>query len=171
MSSRNFQLNVVDVHGPVYSGRVVFVVIPGVLGELGILAGHAPLLSEMQAGELRIHPSEHQTEILFVEGGMAEVQPDTVTILADSSMRVTDIDPRLAAEKVAMVETHMRQEHSSQMDFRKAELELQKEVAKLRAYEHYQRSAQRGGMGRISYDWQRPPLEAAPHIHVEALED
>ncbi|MGC9127861.1 MAG: ATP synthase F1 subunit epsilon [Acidithiobacillus sp.] len=167
---RSFRLNVADVHGEVFTGLVEFVVVPGMLGELGILPGHAPLISILRAGELRITPVEGHPQILFLEGGMVEVQPNIVTVLADNSLRVTDIDPKLSKSRIAAAQQALKDHRGhSDMDFAKAELELQRELAKLGAFERYRASVQEG-KGQY-YDWQRPAPQAAPKIHAEALEE
>ncbi len=79
----------------VYRGEATILVAPGSAGELGILPRHAPLLSELEAGELRITHGKGVDEV-FISGGYIEVQPDTITILADTAERATDIDEAVA---------------------------------------------------------------------------
>lgn len=167
--SRHFHLQIVDVHGEIYTGLATFVVVPGELGELGILAGHAPLISILKAGELRITPVEGPPEILFIEGGMVEVQHEMVTVLANNGLRVSDIDPKLSQNRISAAERILKERKASEMDFVAAELALQSELAKLRAFQKYQQARQ--GNEKLEYGWERPPLEGIPEINVQTLED
>ncbi|MGE4531169.1 MAG: ATP synthase F1 subunit epsilon [Acidithiobacillus sp.] len=167
---RSFRLNVVDVHGEVYSGTVQFVAVPAEMGEIGILPGHAPLLTSLRAGELRINQDDGQKQILFLEGGLLEIQPEVVTILANATLRVMDIDIHDTQSRIKLAEADLRKKTEiPSMDFAKAELELQREIAKLNAYERYQTQEQRGNIS--AYDWERPPLQNVPTVNVKELED
>lgn len=86
----------------VYRGEAEKLVAPGSAGELGILPSHAPLLSELTAGELRITHGDNVDEV-FISGGYMEVQPDVITVLADTAERATDMDEAaaLAAQRKA----------------------------------------------------------------------
>ncbi|MBU2856645.1 MAG: ATP synthase F1 subunit epsilon [Acidithiobacillus ferrooxidans] len=168
--NRTFRLNVVDVHGEVYTGMARFVAVPAELGEIGILPGHAPLLSGLRPGELRITQPDGQTQILFLEGGMLEIQPDIVTILADASLRISDIDIHESRERIKDAQSTLAKRAVPAMDFARAELELQREVAKLHAYQRYQIHEQRGG-GTGNYNWERPALQNVPKVNVQELED
>jgi len=163
-----FSLQVADVHGLVYSGQCVFLVLPGEMGELGILAHHAPLLSTLQAGEMRMQLPDGSVEVLFLEGGFAEVQPAGVTVLADLSLRIPDLDPAAIKENIANAKNILAQAKQSEMNFLAAELELQRELAKYRAYQKY------SGVPvseKPEYDWHRPAVPEAPKINPSALED
>lgn len=168
--NRTFRLNVVDVHGEVYSGMARFAAVPAELGEIGILPGHAPLLSGLRAGELRITQPDGQTQILFLDGGILEIQPDIVTILADASLRIADIDIHDSGERIKDAQSTLAKREVSAMDFARAELELQREVAKLHAYQRYQAHEQRGD-GTGNYNWERPALQNVPKVNVQELED
>ncbi|MDX8403323.1 MAG: F0F1 ATP synthase subunit epsilon [Mariprofundaceae bacterium] len=87
----------------VYRGEAEMLVAPGAAGDLGILPKHSPLLCALTAGELRITVSPEEVDEVFVSGGFMEVQPDMITILADTAERATDIDEAaaLAAERKA----------------------------------------------------------------------
>lgn len=167
-TGRNFRLNVVDVHGEVYSGKASFAAVPAEIGEIGIMPGHAPLLSTLRAGELRITPLNGQKQILFIEGGILEIQRDVVTILANSTLRISDIDILDTQKRIKFAEAHLQDKVPS-MDFAQAELELRREVAKLRAFERYQSLEQHGNTD--AYQWERPPLQSVPQINVQELED
>ena len=168
--NRAFRINVVDIHGEVYSGMAHFAAVPAELGEIGILPGHAPLLSGMRAGELRITQADGQTQILFLEGGLLEIQPDIVTILANASLRIMDIDIQDSKERIRDAQSTLAKAAVHPMDFARAELELQREVAKVHAYQRYQAYEQRGG-NTSDYDWERPPLQNVPKVNAQELED
>lgn len=168
-AQHRFRLQVVDVHGEIYNDLATFVVVPGELGELGILFGHAPLISILRAGELRITPIKAPPEILFIEGGLVEVQPGIVTVLAHKGIRVSDIDPKLSQNRISAAERVLNASQGTDMDFAAAELELQQELAKLKAFQRYQLALQGGQQQK--YAWERPPLEDIPEINVQALED
>jgi len=106
----------------VYRGEAKKLVAPGAAGELGILPRHAPLLSELTAGELRITHGEDVDEV-FISGGYMEVQPDVITVLADTAERATDVDEAaaLAAQRKAEEELASRKDD---VDLALAEAEL-----------------------------------------------
>jgi len=168
--NRTFRINVVDIHGEVYSGMARFAAVPAELGEIGILPGHAPLLSGLRAGELRITQADGQTQILFLEGGLLEIQPDIVTILANASLRIMDIDIHDSKERIKDAQSTLAKAAVPPMDFARAELELQREVAKVHAYQRYQAHEQRGG-STSDYNWERPPLQNVPKVNVQELEE
>jgi len=106
----------------VYRGEADHLVAPGVLGELGILPRHSPLLSELTTGELRITHGENVDEV-FISGGYIEVQPDVITVLADTAERATDMDEAaaLAAQRKAEEKLASRKDD---VDLALAEAEL-----------------------------------------------
>ncbi|WP_248885351.1 ATP synthase F1 subunit epsilon [Acidithiobacillus acidisediminis] len=168
-ANRTFSLSVVDVNGLVYSGDCTFVVLPGELGELGIFARHAPLLSILQAGELRAHFPDGLAEVLFIEGGFAEIQPSGVMVLADVSLRIPDLNPNAIKKGIEKAkEAVMQNKKHNTIDFIKAEQELQRELAKYRSYTKYTST---GSEQRQEYNWQRPTVAAPPKINPAALED
>ncbi len=163
-----FRLHVVDVHGEVYYGDARFVAVPAEMGEVGILPGHAPLLSRMRPGELRITKGDGVLQILFLDGGMLEVQPYLVSILADASLRVPDIDLKDTEARLQAAQRTLSDEHTSEMNLLMAEQELKRELAKLQAHQRYQQNLQ---MGKTDgYDWRRPPLTGIPQVNIHDLE-
>src|SRR4249919_1784785 len=102
--ANTIHVDVVSAEESIYSGDAEFVVLPGVLGELGIYPRHAPLFTQIKPGTVRIKvPGQAEEELVFVQGGFLEVQPHTVTVLADTAIRGRDLDEvkALAAKKVA----------------------------------------------------------------------
>lgn len=87
------QVNIVSAEEAIFSGEAELLVAPGETGELGILPGHAPLLTRIKAGTVKIkQPGKTEDELIYVSGGMMEVQPKALTILADTSIRAHDLD-------------------------------------------------------------------------------
>lgn len=163
-----FRLHVVDFHGEVYNGHARFVVVPAEMGDVGILPGHAPLLSGIRPGELRITQEDGALQILFLDGGMLEVQPYLVSILADASLRVPDIDLKDTEARLQAAQRALS-EHTSEMNLLMAEQELKRELAKIQAHQRYQQNLQLGKAD--GYDWRRPPLTGVPEISIQDLEE
>lgn len=90
--------NVVSAEKKLFDGRVEFIVASGVMGELGILPGHAPLLSELKAGTIKLTKQGGTEELIYVSSGFLEVQPTVVTILADTAERAVNLDEAAAKE-------------------------------------------------------------------------
>jgi F-type H+-transporting ATPase subunit epsilon len=109
------------------------VFVPGSQGELGIAPRHAPLLTTMKAGEVRVQ-SEGQEQSFYVSGGALEVQPNLVTVLADTAARAHDLDEAAALAAKQRAEDAMR-ERTDKVDIAEAQAELVRAVAQLRAIE------------------------------------
>ena len=107
----------------IFSGRVEFLVAAGSLGDLGIYPGHAPLLTELIPGPVRVKKQNGEEEIYYVSGGYLEVQPGTVTVLADTAVRAQNLD-EAAAEQA-------RQEAESAILRQNAEIEYSRAAAQL----------------------------------------
>lgn len=91
--AHTLQVNIVSAEEAIFSGEAELLVAPGETGELGILPGHAPLLTRIKAGTVKIkQPGKTEDELIYVSGGMMEVQPKALTILADTSIRAHDLD-------------------------------------------------------------------------------
>ena len=96
---KTFHVDIVSSEQSIFSGEATMLIAPGEAGELGILPEHIPLLTRVKPGVLRILPAEGgEEEIIYVSGGMMEVQPDRVTVLADTSVRAHDLDEAKAME-------------------------------------------------------------------------
>jgi len=97
--SNTLHVDVVSAEQQIWSGEAEFVVLPGEVGELGVYPRHAPLITRIKAGEVRIKPpGEAPEELIFVAGGYLEVQPKVVTVLADTAIRGHDLDEAKALE-------------------------------------------------------------------------
>jgi len=130
MATSTVKVLVATAEREVYRGEAEMLVAPGVAGDLGILPKHAPLLCALTAGELRITVGAEEVDEVFVSGGFMEVQPDMITVLADSAERATDIDEAaaLAAERKAKEVLAGKQDD---VDYAVAEAELSMTAARL----------------------------------------
>jgi len=104
----NLQVDVVSVQEAIFSGEAKFVVLPGEAGELGILPGHAPLISRIRSGTVKIVRPDSSEEHVFVVGGILEVQPGSVMVLADTAIRGDDLDEARAMEARKKAEEALR---------------------------------------------------------------
>ncbi len=91
------QLEIVSLTGPIWSGRVREVTLPGAAGEFGVLRGHTALLATLREGVIHVHPHDGQALEIYVSGGCVEVQPEQVLVLADLAERDSDLDAARAA--------------------------------------------------------------------------
>ncbi|MBS4096007.1 MAG: F0F1 ATP synthase subunit epsilon [Sulfuricella sp.] len=96
--SLTLKLNVVSVEAEIYSGEATRISVPAALGEIGILPRHTPLITRLRAGEVRVHGSDGRQVLIYVSGGMLEIQPQVVTILADTATRASSTDKAAADE-------------------------------------------------------------------------
>ncbi|ASI91541.1 MULTISPECIES: F0F1 ATP synthase subunit epsilon [Vibrio] len=135
VSQTTFQLNVVSAEGTLYSGPAHAIAVAGADGELGIRPGHSPLISKIKPGVARILGDLKQPEqILYVSGGLVEVQPDVVTVLADTALHGKDIDKARAEAARRAAEENINK-YTDDVNFAQAQLELAKALAQLRAVE------------------------------------
>src|SRR3954462_1014209 len=104
-TSNTIHVDVVSAEESIYSGEAEFVVLPGEAGELGIYPQHTPLITRIKPGSVRIKPTGGAAEeLIFVAGGILEVQPKVVTVLADTAIRGTDLDEAKANEAIKRAE-------------------------------------------------------------------
>jgi F-type H+-transporting ATPase subunit epsilon len=126
-------VDVVSAEESIFSGLAEFVVLPGEGGELGILPGHMPLMTRIKPGTVRLKlPNQEAEELFFVAGGMLEVQPNMVTVLADTAIRGKDLDEAKALDAKKRAEEAMV-ERSSELDYARAQAELAEAIAQLAA--------------------------------------
>ncbi len=132
-------VDVVSAEESIFSGLAEFVVLPGEAGELGILPGHMPLMTRIKPGAVRLKvPQQDQEELIFVAGGILEVQPGVVTVLADTAIRGKDLDEAKALDAKKKAEEAMA-DRSAEMDFARAQAELAEAVAQLAAIQKLRR--------------------------------
>jgi len=131
--AKTLHVDIVSAEQAIFSGEAVRVIAPGEAGELGILPEHTPLLTRIRPGTVRIQAAEGgEEEVIYVSGGMMEVQPDVVTILADTSVRAHDLDEAKAMEAKRLAEEALAN-RSGAMDHAKALAELAEASAQLAA--------------------------------------
>lgn len=125
------QVEVVSAEESIFSGQAEFVVLPGEAGELGVYANHTPLITRIKAGPVRIKvPGEARDELIFVAGGILEIQPDVVTVLADTAIRGADLDEARAADAKRAAEEALVNA-KSKLDLARAHSELAAITAQL----------------------------------------
>jgi F-type H+-transporting ATPase subunit epsilon len=90
--ANTIHVEIVSAEGQIFSGEASMVFVPGSQGELGIAPRHAPLLTTLKAGEVRVQSEGHEEQVFYVGGGALEVQPNKVTVLADTALRAKDLD-------------------------------------------------------------------------------
>jgi F-type H+-transporting ATPase subunit epsilon len=126
-------VDIVSAEKSLYSGTAEVVIAPGERGELGIYPRHTPLLTTLKPGSVRIKvPDQAEEELVYVSGGILEVQPHVVTILSDSAIRGTDLDEAKALESKRAAEDAMKDKAAS-LDYAQAQVELAQAVAQLAA--------------------------------------
>jgi F-type H+-transporting ATPase subunit epsilon len=125
------RLDVVTPESVIYSDEVDAVIAPGVEGQLGILPHHAPLITMLQAGELRVRKGEEET-CIAIYGGFLEVRPDRVIILADAAERAEEIDIARAEEAKRRAEQALADRKGSQADTARAEAALRRSLVQLK---------------------------------------
>jgi F-type H+-transporting ATPase subunit epsilon len=130
--AKTLQVDIVSAEQQIFSGPADMVIAPGEGGELGILPEHMPLLTRVKPGTVRIRKEGAEEEVIYVSGGMMEVQPDRVTILADTSIRAHDLDEAKAMEAVRQAKEALA-DKTGAMDFAKAQAELAQNMAQLAA--------------------------------------
>src|SRR5215471_7947987 len=131
--ANTIHVDVVSLTESIYSGDAEFVVLPGVMGELGIYPQHAPLITQIKPGEVRIKiPGQEEPQIVFVQGGFLEVQPNVVTVLSDTAIRARDLDEAKALEAKQRAEEAL-QNKATKEEIATAEAELAAAAAQIAA--------------------------------------
>ncbi len=123
--------DIVSADESLFSGAVRMVVATGSIGEMGITPGHAPLLSHLKPGPVRLVMENEEEQVFYLSGGYIEVQPNNIAILADTALRAGDIDEASAAEALKSAEQAMAN-LSSEIDYSKAAIMLAEATAQLR---------------------------------------
>ncbi len=131
--AHTIHVDVVSAESLIFSGEAEFVALPGEAGELGIYPKHTPLITRIKPGAVRIKVvGREEEEFVFVAGGILEVQPNAVTVLADTAIRGTDLDEAKASEAKKMAE-ELLVNKESKIDYAKAQAELATAIAQLAA--------------------------------------
>ncbi len=129
------RVDIVSAEGEIFSGDAAMVFAPGKLGELGIAPRHAPLLTHLQPGEVRVQTEEGEEKFFYVTGGVLEVQPYLVTVLADSALHADQLDEEAALEA--------RERARAALEGREGEIDLEHAQAELVEAEARYRAAQK----------------------------
>ncbi len=130
---------IVSAEQEIYSGTAAMVSATAQLGELGVTPGHSPLLTQLAPGDVRVVHANGEEEIVYVSGGMLEIQPDVVTILSDTAIRATDLDEKAAMEAKQRAEERIAQQKDD-YDFARARAELAQAAAQLRTIQKLRQS-------------------------------
>jgi len=130
--ANTFQVDVVSAEEQIFSGQAEFVALPGEAGELGIYPKHTPLITRIRPGAVRIQVAGGSEEFVFVAGGILEVQPNGVTVLADTAIRGGDLDEAKATAAKKQAEELMLNK-DSKIDYAKAQAEMAAAIAQLAA--------------------------------------
>lgn len=131
--AKTLHVDIVSAEQSIFSGEATMVIAPGEAGELGILPEHMPLLTRIKPGTIRIKkPETDEEELIYVSGGMMEVQPDVITVLADTSLRAHDLDEAKALEAKRLAEEAIGN-RTGKMEIAQAQAELAQAVAQLAA--------------------------------------
>lgn len=130
--AKTFHVDIVSAEQSIFSGEATMVIAPGEGGELGILPEHTPLLTRIKPGTIRIQQASGEEEVIYVSGGMMEVQPDMVTVLADTSVRAHDLDEAKALEAERAAREAL-QNRSGAMEVAQAQAELAQAAAQIAA--------------------------------------
>ncbi len=135
-------VDIVSAEAEVFSGTANMVFAPAEMGEVGIAPRHTPLLTRLKAGEVRVQKEGQEEQFFYVSGGMLEIQPHVVTVLADTALRAADLDEAAAQKVKARAEKAMA-DRKSDFDYAKAQAELAEAVAQLRTIQHIRKKAGR----------------------------
>lgn len=131
--AKTFHVDIVSAESAIFSGEATLLIAPGEAGELGILPEHMPLLTRIKPGTVRIQPAAGgDEELIYVSGGMMEVQPDRVTVLADTSVRAHDLDEAKAMEAERLAKDALVN-RTGALEIAKAQAELAEAAAQLAA--------------------------------------
>ena len=123
-------VDIVSAELEIFSGPAQFLLAPAEMGEVGIMPRHAPLLSTLRAGEVKVTTGSGEEEYYYISGGVLEVQPHTVTILSDTAVRAADLDEAAALEAKNRAEQALK-DKKSEIDYARAQAELAEAAAQL----------------------------------------
>ncbi|HJO35223.1 MAG: F0F1 ATP synthase subunit epsilon [Pseudomonadota bacterium] len=131
-------VDIVSAEGHIFSGSAQMVFAPAVEGDVGIAPRHAPLLTRMRPGEVRVRDERGEDAWYYVSGGILEVQPEKVTVLADTALRAKDMDEAAARQAKERAEERLAQQESN-ADLSRVQAELAEAAAKLQMLEKLRR--------------------------------
>lgn len=123
-------VDIVSAEAEIFSGPALMVFAPAVMGEVGIMPRHAPLLTKIKPGEVRVVKPDNEEEYFYVSGGMLEILPQGVTVLSDTALRAADIDEAEALKAKERAEKELA-DKKDDVDYARAEAELAEAIAKI----------------------------------------
>jgi len=132
--ANTINVDIVSAEGEIFSGPAAMVFVPAIQGELGIAPRHAPLLTMLKPGEVRVQDPDGVEHGFYVGGGALEIQPQRVTVLADTAIRAKDLDEAAAIAAVQRAEEALK-DRSAQIDIAQAQADLARAAAQLKAIE------------------------------------
>jgi F-type H+-transporting ATPase subunit epsilon len=140
--SKTIRCDIVSAHEEIYSGDAAMIFATGVVGELGISPRHAPLITQLKPGPVRVLQPDGEEAFFFVGGGILEVQPHIVTVLADTAVRADDLDEAAAVRAKEEAEREL-QDRTGGMEVAEAQAKLSEAIAQLRALERLRKEMKR----------------------------
>lgn len=140
--SKTFQCDIVSAQDEIWSGQAAQVFATGVSGELGIYPRHTPLITQLKPGSVRVVDDQGEEQLFFVGGGIIEIQPHIVTVLADTAMRGDDLD-EAAAQKSKEEAERAIADRTGELEVAEAQAKLAEAVAQLQAMEHLRKNLRR----------------------------
>jgi len=135
-------VDIVSAEASIFSGTCEAAYAPAVMGEVGIMPHHTPLLTQLKPGEVRVVRQGGKEEAFYVSGGMLEVQPHVVTVLSDTAVRARDLDEAAAVEAKQRAEQALK-DKKSDMDYARAEAELAEAIAQLQTIQRLRKKGRR----------------------------
>ncbi len=127
------QVEIVSAEQPIWDGQGTMVFVPGTQGELGIAPKHAPLITRLKAGDVRVEQESGEQLFFFITGGLLEVQPYLVTVLSDTAMRADDLDESAAQEAMKRAEDKLKETPMDDHSYAEMKAELAAYAAQIRA--------------------------------------
>ena len=135
-------IDIVSAETEIFSGAATMIFAPAEMGEVGIAQRHAPMVTRLRPGEVRVETQNGETQHIYVSGGILEVQPHVVTVLADTATRAADLDEASALEAKERAEKAM-QDKSAKVDYARAQAEFAEAAAQIQAIEALRKRAHR----------------------------
>ncbi len=140
--SKTIRCDIVSAHEEIYSGDAAMIFATGTVGELGISPRHAPLITQLKPGPVRVQKPDGEEIFFFVGGGILEVQPHIVTVLADTAVRADDLDEAAAVRAKEEAEREL-QDRTGEMEVAEAQAKLAEAIAQLQALERLRKNLKR----------------------------
>jgi F-type H+-transporting ATPase subunit epsilon len=135
-------VDIVSAEAEIFSGRATALFAPAIMGDVGILPSHTPFLTSIKPGEVKVVIEDQEDEFFYVSGGMLEVQPSGVTILADTALRAADIDEAAALQAKEKAEKAL-EDQKGEVNYAQAAAELAQAAAQLQALQNIKKKLRR----------------------------